>query len=316
MGMILAALAFVMGYMAPRAQTCAVLAVGDLVHRRSAARFAGFFLASGCAALATLPLAWLSLPHLHLAPAMAVSPLVILGGCLFGLGAVVNGACAFGTLTRIVSGEGDYLFTLVGMAIGSAILWGARLPVIPHALGPNPIAMAGAAGGAALIGWALLVIAISLLLYRQGERLGPLAAMAGVGLAGGLLYGLHPRWGYGVVIDSLAMSGPPVMGMKIDMLLPGLVAATIAGGLSSSLIGGTFRPRPPGLRTAPLRVIGGLLMGSGGAMIPGGNDGLVLYSLPALIPAAFLAYGAMTLTIAACLKAGERLQLQTVRGER
>ena len=46
----------------------------------------------------------------------------------------------------------------------------------------------------------------------------------------------------------------------------------------------------------------GLLMGWGSALIPGGNDGLVLVGMPLGWPYAWLAFGTMVLSIAAALR--------------
>jgi prolipoprotein diacylglyceryltransferase len=46
---------------------------------------------------------------------------------------------------------------------------------------------------------------------------------------------------------------------------------------------------------------GGLLMGLGGGLVPGGNDQLILFNAPLLEPFAWLALTTMTLTILVCL---------------
>jgi uncharacterized membrane protein YedE/YeeE len=48
-------------------------------------------------------------------------------------------------------------------------------------------------------------------------------------------------------------------------------------------------------------LLGGLFMGLGVALIPGGNDALVLYAIPSLSPHALPAYLAMAAGIAAAL---------------
>jgi hypothetical protein len=47
---------------------------------------------------------------------------------------------------------------------------------------------------------------------------------------------------------------------------------------------------------------GGILMGSGAAIVPGGNDALLLYGIPSLSPHAIPAYLAMTMGIALALQ--------------
>ena len=57
-------------------------------------------------------------------------------------------------------------------------------------------------------------------------------------------------------------------------------------------------------------LVGGLLMGLGAAMVPGGNDVLVLHSIPGLSPHAAPAYGAMIAGIAAVL-----IMMRLIQGE-
>ena len=42
----------------------------------------------------------------------------MLGGFIFGVGAAINGACAYATMARLVDGEGGMLVTIVGFALG------------------------------------------------------------------------------------------------------------------------------------------------------------------------------------------------------
>ena len=48
---------------------------------------------------------------------------------------------------------------------------------------------------------------------------------------------------------------------------------------------------------------GGLLMGWGGLLIPGGNDGLILLGMPMLWLYAWVSFGVMVVVIATALKA-------------
>jgi hypothetical protein len=79
------------------------------------------------------------------------------------------------------------------------------------------------------------------------------------------------------------------------------LVAVLAGMLISTLQRGTFRfefwPQPIWLRS----LTGGMLMGFGVALTPGGNDALVLYGIPTLSPHALPAYLAMAVGIAIAL---------------
>src|SRR5262249_61864254 len=42
----------------------------------------------------------------------------VLGGFLFGLGAAINGGCAYSTMARFVGGDGKMLAAIAGFALG------------------------------------------------------------------------------------------------------------------------------------------------------------------------------------------------------
>jgi hypothetical protein len=58
-----------------------------------------------------------------------------------------------------------------------------------------------------------------------------------------------------------------------------------------------WKPRLSWLRN----IVGGMLMGIATAMLPGGNDALVLYGIPGFSPHALPAFAAMAIGIAAAL---------------
>lgn len=66
------------------------------------------------------------------------------------------------------------------------------------------------------------------------------------------------------------------------------VAASIAGAVTAALRQGKWRLQRPALADIVKSFVGGALMGVGVALIPGGNDGLILAAIPALSPAAEL----------------------------
>ena len=80
-----------------------------------------------------------------------------------------------------------------------------------------------------------------------------------------------------------------------------VLVAVLAGMLVSTLQRGTFRvdftPQAIWLRS----LFGGVLMGLGVALTPGGNDALVLYGIPTLSAHALPAYLAMAVGIAVAL---------------
>jgi len=53
--------------------------------------------------------------------------------------------------------------------------------------------------------------------------------------------------------------------------------------------------------TASAAIGGGFMLGFGGSLVPGANDGLILLGLPLLYPHALLALASMVVTVSAAL---------------
>jgi Sulphur transport len=77
-----------------------------------------------------------------------------------------------------------------------------------------------------------------------------------------------------------------------------LLAGAVWGGWTAEL----FQPKAMSWAGAARCLAGGVLMGLGSLLIPGGNDGLILTGLPLLLPHAWLAFTTMFATIAIYLK--------------
>lgn len=307
-GLILCALA--MGFLVPRSTTCAVAAVTEVLDRKRAWRFGGFALASLSAMVLLWPIAWFTGLPIHFAPLIAPSFLIFLGGLIFGVGAALNGACVFGTLTKIVSGDTSYLFVLPGLWLGALLLGLTGLSVQPHIM-DNPVLAAFSPGSALIWGLALgLLILLGWFFVRKGKA-SKAGSMAAIGVVGGLLYTIHPAWNYSVAIHNFAQAILATPQHMADGLLPWLVGAACLGGVTSTVAAGTFKLKAPSLRGALGALLGGCLMAFGLVMIPGGNDGLILFLLPSLIGSGALAYVAMNLGIVGTLLLGRAFQLAT-----
>ncbi|MBI5721943.1 MAG: YeeE/YedE family protein, partial [Burkholderiales bacterium] len=123
----------VMGYAIQRGATCTVAAVDEWVSRKSWRRLrsmgeASLWVAGG-----------LLVAHvLHQLPAMpagyAVTGWTVAGGVLLGLGAWVNGACVFGAIARLGSGEWAYAATPLGYFLGAATVQALFAPAAPQRL--------------------------------------------------------------------------------------------------------------------------------------------------------------------------------------
>src|SRR5439155_10652908 len=106
-----------MGFAIQRGATCTVAAVDEFVSKRKLNRLISMLEAS-LWVIGGLLIA----QALHLLPKMpagyTVGWLTIVGALLLGLGAFVNGACVFGAIARLGSGEWAYVLTPLGFYIG------------------------------------------------------------------------------------------------------------------------------------------------------------------------------------------------------
>jgi toxin CptA len=79
------------------------------------------------------------------------------------------------------------------------------------------------------------------------------------------------------------------------MLLLAMLLGAVWGGWTA----GRFRSTRVNAAQALKCTLGGVLMGWGSLLIPGGNDGLILVGMPLLWPYAWVAFLTMALSIAA-----------------
>ena len=102
-----------MGFAIQRGATCTVAAVDEVLSKRTTRRLSAFFEASfwvaGLLAVAQV-CGLLTRPPVG----YALTHWTVIGGALLGLGAYVNGACEFGAIARLGSGQWAYVFTPVG----------------------------------------------------------------------------------------------------------------------------------------------------------------------------------------------------------
>lgn len=299
-------LAVIAGFAAQRGSICAVAAVRDLILRRDAQRYLAFLEAS-LWMLATLGVLSLFAP----APVHAdhaASALSAAGGALFGIGAVINGACAFGSAARLARGDLSFLFMPAGMIAGAHVV---------SLLLPAPAAVAHAPQHAPLlalalvffVGWRVFGAIDSV---RSGAALRaallaaewpPAAAMAAIGVSSALLAAVFAPWPYSTLLIEIA-AGRQAM----DIAKRALVAlAFIAGAYLAARLAGAVRLAPPRLALSLQKFAGGALMGAGAYLVPGGNDALVLGALPNLFAYGFIAYATMTAAIAAAILIERRL---------
>jgi toxin CptA len=305
-GLFAAFLALIAGFSAQRGSICSVVAVGELIRSGDARRFTAFFECSMWSLIV------LSMFGGNIAGGLSDYPLgaaAALGGALFGAGAALNGACAFGSAARLGRGELAFVGTPTGFFIGAfAISHFTAAPAAssaPASIGGGPFVLALVAGF-------VLIQIVRLVTSDAAPRnaftalmkpaWSPSLAMAAIGLVNGVLLILFKPWPYSSLLVDLGAKGH-ADGAFMKSLL---ALAFVLGAGIGARTAGRFRIEAPRLGELSAKTFAGFFMGAGAFLVPGGNDSLVLYGLPLLLPYAMLAYAAMIAAIAIIVVAGER----------
>lgn len=246
-----------------------------------------------------------------------LTALSVLGGVLFGVGAGLNGGCTFSTLSRAVDGDIGLWITVAGWPVG---MWVAAMLPFSH---PMPVVVPQPDYPIAvllLIGIALVWESIRIVrrFWRKHALQRVLRASVYTLSAGAALVGLSNA----VIIEA---TGPWSFSSTImcsvgtrsgtscsqTALAWGIVGVAILGMSFSSLQRRSFGLRLPRTASALRHGAGGLLMGMGTMLVPGGNDGLILFAIPWLSPHAIPAYvglfGGILATLAIMRALGRRI---------
>lgn len=314
------ACAALIGFAAHRASLCNVRAVAEVMTSGTAHLLGSLLQATMWAALMAGGLSLLAGLPLPAVPAAASMPWALAGGALFGMGAALNGGCSLSTLHRLADGDLAMLATLAGLVLGVSA-WALTLPgagVFP----PGDRALVASfwvrwpAGAPWLLGALALWAGTRLGRLRQAAGSGSArdsgtvqpapryslpAAAALMGLAAGALYATQGAWSYTNHLRASTLrawtDSPSPSGAHTA-----LVVALVLGMVLSARLRGPLAWRHPTRALAWLRhAAGGLLMGLGAAVVPGGNDTLLLNGLPTLAPQMIGAYLAMLAGIAAVI---------------
>ena len=285
MGLI-AILSFALGFALNRGSICTVIATADLVARKRPAR-----------SIALLESAlWASLVYalLNISPFMSEGwlPLgyLVVGTVLFALGSYVNGACVFGSVGHFGNGEIEFVLVFVGIFIVTYIEPLTKLlPVQP------PLSMSLPGGILPLVGILALLLLARFAVTRSGEKNFVLLSftMAAVGLTFVLLSIFTPLFSITASIETIVS-------------VPAAGAVTIAGMSLGSITSAALRERRfminwPTWRGVMRHLAGGMLMGLGAVLIPGGNDTLLLVGLPGAAWQAFVSYTLLVAVLAALI---------------
>jgi hypothetical protein len=125
-------------------------------------------------------------------------------------------------------------------------------------------------------------------------------AAACSGVVAAVLFAWSPDWTYGHAIEALvhADSQPPDWRHEVPAL------AIFLGVAVGALLCGRFHLVKPELPRVLRCLAGGAVMAHGARCIPGGNDALLLWSIPGLTLYGVVGYALMLLTLIAAFTAG------------
>lgn len=298
------ATAFLIGFAIRRGSICLVAATESWIIKRKTARIRAFVVSAAVSGLLLLPVAWLAPIENVLEPTHAITANLVMASAMFGMGALINGGCAFGTLARFSGGQLAYGAT-IGASIVAAVFVADR--AVPTIAAEPSFAEFSLAGAVALLVFAFLarplfdrrhVRSIVQAFSKRGAPLRPLTAMLVIGGLGGMLYGIAGSWTHLGIIGQEARL---FAGISMDEPTAKSVAggsALIGGALFAAWHSGKFCLRIGNAATWMRCVLGGLMMGASAAFIPGGNGALIVHGTPSGAVHAWVAIAIIVATLA------------------
>jgi uncharacterized protein len=283
---LLGALGFVLGFALNYGSICTVVATTELVSEKRPARFIALFEAAVWAALVytiietspTIQQGWSPLGYL------------VPAALLFGIGSYVNGACVFGSIGHFGNGQIDFGFAFLGIAVVFYIE--SMFGLIPD----QPPISASLPRGSALLAIALvaiLALRFGMSLRSESNFQQLTLSMGAIGVTFALLTVLAP--GFSITASVGTTFSIPIAWAVISVCMFG-------GSVASARIRMRgFTLKWPTISNILRRMLGGVLMGLGALLIPGGNDTLLMIGLPMGAWQAALAYLLLVASLAALI---------------
>jgi uncharacterized protein len=296
---LLLGLAFIFGIGLTRTSVCTVAAVRTHVLERDTRSLLCILVAASAAGAVLLGLAWVWPQQIRLPLDSSLPGMALLGGFILGAGALINGGCYLGSITYLCRGNLNFLFTLLGILAGArfaSAIFGMRLmPAGAQLPGRLYFSIFGTLGCllVLLTGWWLLTGRASSgkASARASRRMGWAAALCGAVAA--VIFARHPNWSYGTLLEQLAVADHAMLEPVVLCSAFALFAGAVVGARHR------WQWHAPTALASGRRFIGGILLSIGALLVPGGNDTLLLWTIPGLASYGFMAFGAMLLTITA-----------------
>jgi len=305
---VAAVCAALMGFAVQRGATCMVAALDEVVSKRSASRLIAMLEAAAIVACGII-LARLA-GHLAMQPASyQLTAWTLLGGAIMGLGAFIARACVFGAVARIGSGEWAYLLVPAGFLLGCVaarplLAVAPPLKIAPHSLLLDQAVLV-AAPLLALAGWRLWRTLTAARERRLNDYVwSPHVATGVIGLTFVIMFLTVGAWAYTQVLAEASRGMAMMVGSRM-ILLVALFTGAVLGGWTA----GKLKFVRPSWSAIGRCLAGGLLLGFGGMLVPGNNDGLILVGLPLLQPYAWGALASMIVAIYLAFRVERRAQI-------
>lgn len=289
-------LAFLLGFSLGRIATCTVAATDRWINQGKLDWLGGLTVVLSWSGLVLFFLLLYS-GRAHIPVDIEIRSSLFVGAIFMGLGALINRGCFLGTIGYIGTGQFSYLLSFVGLGLAMWLAGDNMLdlfdPVIPKKrtlIPDDPIKQV------VVVGFVIICL-ISLWLLVMKRNFTMLALLT-VGVSAALMFGTRPEWAYAAVLNSLITGQGFSVGMTVEIT----VITLFIGAIVSSWLKDRFKPTFGTWKLAGSNLIGGFLMGIGASAVPGGNDILLMWTIPGLALYGAIAYLVMIATIAIALK--------------
>lgn len=296
-GNLIIAFAFGLGFALSRASTCTVAATTRWVMTGKYDWLVGILIAVCWSAVTLLLLRVVFPGQISIPPVVPINQTLIVASIVMGIGAFLNRGCFIGTVGKISSGNLSYLMTFVGLAVARVlgeqkILQETFSPELSfHMLEVQPIAF-----------WGAVFLFMSVFIYSCvrvfQKRQQAIIALCVMGIFAALTYVSNPGWSYENWIGRVVNG----QGLSRSYQVEFTVLALFAGAVLSSALNGKFSLEVPSLSVMMMCFFGGILMGLGAKFVPGGNDTLLLWTIPNFAIHGFVAYATMVATVALLIR--------------
>lgn len=287
------------GAVSQRSKFCTVAAVSNLALMRDYRQFHAYLAALGAALLGTGLLEWgqwVDIGATNYRGGILDWAGALIGGLIFGVGAMLAGGCATRTLVRTAEGNIGALisllaFALAGMVTQFGVLEPLRVWLRLETAWPLPSGEGSLAGLLGLPSWTLS-LALTLLCLGLILGLGDWRRHRGMVLAGALLgLAVTAGWWISGVLGQDEFSATPPLSVTVagplarstlylslgqvagSLFSLWLIAGVLLGAFGSALLSGNFRWNAPAGSRVGSYLVGGAMMGIGAILASGCNVG-------------------------------------------